>query len=100
MTSPYSQMEEFDENGEPVFADETRSEKDLGVFERAQAGISLYFEEYMRLVPEEARTVNKKLDEKMLALVNRIQIKDEDFMALKVEDPFFGRMTNIMDVIG
>ena len=100
LTSPYSQMEEFDENGEPVFADETRSKKDLGVFERAQAGITEYFEEYMKLVPEEARTENKQLDEKMLAMVNRIQIKDEDFMALQVEDPFFGRMTNIADVIG
>ena len=32
--------------------------------------------------------------------MNRIQILDEDFMSLKVEDPFFGRMTNITDVIG
>ena len=93
-------MEEFDENGDPIFADETRSKKDLGVFERAQDGITKYFDEYMRLVPEAARTENKKLDEKMLALVNRIQIKDDDFMALQVEDPFFGRMTNITDVIG
>lgn len=100
LTSPYSQMEEFDENGDPIFADETRSEKDLGVFERAQDGITEYFEEYMSLVPEGLRTENKKLDEKMLALVNRIQIKDEDFMALQVEDPFFGRMTSIADVIG
>ena len=100
LTSPYSQMEEFDENGDPIFADETRSKKDLGVFERAQDGITKYFDEYMRLVPEAVRTENKKLDEKMLALVNRIQIKDDDFMALQVEDPFFGRMTNITDVIG
>ena len=100
LTSPYSQMEEFDENGNPVFADETRSEKDIKVFERAQAGITDYFEEYMRLVPESARIENKLLDEKMLALINRIQIKDEDFMAVQVEDPFFGRMTAISDVIG
>lgn len=100
LTSPYSQMEEFDREGKPVFADETRSEKDLGVFEKAQNGIAEYFEEYVRLVPEEARIENKRLDEKMLALINRIQINDEDFMALKVEDPFFGRMTNITDVIG
>ena len=100
LTSPYSQMEEFDENGDPVFADETRSEKDIKVFERAQAGITDYFEEYMRLVPESARIENKLLDEKMLALINRIQIKDEDFMALQIEDPFFGRITAISDVIG
>ena len=100
LTSPYSQMEEFDENGEPVFADETRSGTDIKVFEQAQAGIRKYFEEYISLVPQCARYENKMLDEKMLALVNMIQIKDEDFMALKVEDPFFGRMTDIKDVIG
>lgn len=99
LTSPYSQMEEFDENGDPVFADETRSGTDIKVFEQAQAGIRKYFEEYISLVPECARLENKMLDEKMLALVNMIQIKDDDFMALKVEDPFFGRMTNISDVI-
>lgn len=100
LTSPYSQMEEFDENGDPVFADETRSGTDIKVFEQAQAGIKKYFEEYISLVPECARIENKMLDEKMLALVNMVQIKDEDFMALKVEDPFFGRMTDIKDVIG
>ena len=100
LTSPYSQMEEFDENGEPVFAEETRSGTDIKVFEQAQAGIRKYFEEYISLVPQCARYENKMLDEKMLALVNMIQIKDEDFMALKVEDPFFGRMTDIKDVIG
>ena len=42
-----------------------------------------------------ARTENKQLDEKLLALVNRVQILDEDFLALKVEDTFFGRMTDI-----
>ena len=100
LTSPYSQVEEFDQNGEPVFFNETRTEKDLGVFEQAQAGITEFYEEYMRLVPEEARIENKKLDEKILALVNHIQIKDEDFMAMQVEDPFFGRMTDIRDVLG
>ena len=100
LTSPYSQMEEFDENGDPVFADETRSEKDIKVLDQAQAGITDYFEEYMRLTPESVRIENKMLDEKLLALINQIQIKDEDFMALQIEDPFFGRMTAIADVIG
>lgn len=100
LTSPYSQMEEFGENGAPVFADETRGGKDIKVLERAQAGITDYFKEYMRLLPESARIENKMLDEKMLALIHRIQIKDEDFRALQVEDSFFGRMTAIADVIG
>ena len=59
-----------------------------------------YFDEYLALVPEAARTVNKGLDEKLLELVNKILIKDEDFLSLKVENPFFGRMIDIRDVIG
>lgn len=100
LTAPYPQMEEMDNDGNPVFAKETRSAQDLRVFDRAQRGIMGYFEDYLSILPESARKENKKLDEKLLALVNKVQILDEDFLSLKVEDPFFGRMTDIKDVIG
>ena len=100
LTSPYSQMVEFDDEGDPSFADETRSAKDLRCFESAQEGIEEYFRAYVRLLPNEARAENKRLDEVLLSLVNRVKILDEDFLGLKVEDPFFGRMTAITDVIG
>lgn len=100
LTSPYPQIEEFGGDGNPVFAVETRSERDIRCFERAQDGMITYFEEYLRILPEEAREGNKKLGELFLSLVNQIQIKDEDFLSLKIEDPFFGRMTDIKDVIG
>ena len=100
LTAPFPQLEEFDESGEPVFAKETRSKTDIEVFEKAQKGIIEYFEKYIELVPEAARIENKRLDEKILSLVNKIRIMDEDFLKLKVEDPFFGRMTDIRDVIG
>lgn len=41
-----------------------------------------------------------ELDEKLLSLINKVWIKDNDFLSIKVEDPFFGRMTDIKDVIG
>lgn len=100
LTSPYPQMLEMDEDGKPVFAEETRSEKDINVFKRAQDGIEQYFRDYISIVPESSRTVNKVLDEKLLELVNKVKIFDEEFMSIKVEDPFFGRMTDIKDVIG
>lgn len=100
LTSPYPQMLEMDENGNPVFAEETRREADIEVFKRAQDGIIEYFRDYISIVPKDARTVNKKLDEKLLELVNKVQILDEEFLGIKVEDPFFGRMTDIKDVIG
>ncbi len=100
LTSPYPQLEEFDANGNPVFAEETRTDQDIRCFEQAQRGITAYFEEYLAILPETARIENKKLDEKLLSLVNKIMLKDENFLALTVEDPFFGRMTDIKDVIG
>lgn len=100
LTSPYSQMEEFDAEGNPVFAEETRSDEDIRCLERAQCGITAYFEDYLEILPDAARIENKKLDEKLLDLVNKIKIKAEDFLAFQVEDPFFGRMTDIKDIIG
>ncbi len=100
LTSPYPQTAEFDKDGKPVFVQETRSKENIGCFERAQLGIEEYFEDYIRLLPEDERKVNKELDEVFLSLVNKIQILDEDFLNLKVEDPFFGRMTDIREVIG
>lgn len=58
------------------------------------------FDEYIRILPEQERTQNKHLDEIFLALVNNVKIEDGEFMSLTVEDPFFGRMTPITDVIG
>ncbi len=100
LTAPFPQMKEMGPDGEPVYAKETRSESDLKCFERAQDGIIEYFKEYLDIVPESARTVNKRLDEKLLELVNKVKILDEDFLSLKVEDPFFGRMTAMTDVVG
>jgi len=46
LTSSYLQIEELDGDGSPVFATETRSEKDIRCFERAQNGILTYFEDF------------------------------------------------------
>ena len=100
LTAPYPQMLEMDDDGNPVFDKETRSDHDLKTFDRAQSGIIKFFKDYLAIVPESERRVNKKLDEMLLALVNKVQILDDDFLSLKVEDPFFGRMTDIKDVLG
>lgn len=100
LTSPYPQTEEFDGEGNPIFAAETRSEQDVQCFQKVQEGIFAYVKEYLQILPEGLRKGNKKLDESFLSLINKIQIKDKNFLALKVEDPFFGRMTDIKDVIG
>ncbi len=99
LTSPYPQMVEMNNNGDPVFANETRTSQDIGCIDRIQNGIVAFFNDYKEIIPENLISINKNLDEILLALVNRIKILDEEFMAIKVEDPFFGRMTDIRDII-
>lgn len=99
LTAPHPSVQEFDEHGQPVYALETRSEKDICCFKRAQEGILDYFKAYIQLCPKTEKIINRKLDEVFLKLIHEIKITDSDFLNLVVEDPFFNRMTNITDVL-
>lgn len=99
LTAPHASIYEFDSNGSPIYAKETRNERDLYCVSQMQKGISEYFEKYLKLCPESKFTVNKQLDEVFLGLVHKIKILDKDFLSMKVEDPFFNRMTDITDVV-
>lgn len=99
LTSPEASIEEFDENGEPMFASETRTQKDIDCFMRTQEGILEYVRKYIEICPTSEMCINKKLDEVFLTLIHNIEIRDKDFLSLIVEDPFFNRMTDITDVL-
>ena len=45
------------------------------------------------------RKQSKELDEVILGLIHNLEIKDDDFLSLVVEDPFFNRMTGIKELI-
>lgn len=99
LTSPDPSVNEFDENGKPVYSKETRSKEMLECIKEIQEGILEYLENYLLLVPDSERTVNKPLDEAFLSLLSKLSITDEGFNSLALEDPFFGRNTNIKDII-
>lgn len=99
LTSPSPSVDEFDEAGQPIYAKETRSEESLRCVEKMQKGILDYAKDYLSLVDVPDRKINKKLDEAFLSLIGKIQITDQSFNSLVIEDPFFGRMTNIKDVL-
>lgn len=99
LTAPMPSVREFDENGNPLYAEETRGEGDIRCFQEAQEGIRGYFREYLKLCPISARKTNKRLDEIFLTLIHGIEITDHDFLNLKVEDPFFNRMTDMTDML-
>ena len=99
LTAPHPQVLEFDENGEPVYAEETRSRQELCCFEEMQQGILDYFEDYLTLLPKEWNQENKGLDEKILKLIRGLQVTDPKFRSLRVEDPFFNRTTEVSDLL-
>lgn len=99
LTSPDPLVIEFLEDGTPVYAPETRTQKDVQCSMRIQDGIVDYFKEYLSKCCAEKRKINKKLDEEFLKLIHNVEIKDNDFLGLIVEDPFFNRMTDITDVL-
>ncbi|NLK38018.1 MAG: hypothetical protein GX299_08030 [Epulopiscium sp.] len=99
LTSPEPSLDEFDSQGNPVYASETRSEKDIACFMRAQEGILEYVDTYLKICPKSERKINKKLDEKFLMLIHNVAIRDKDFLNLRIEDPFFNRVTDIADVL-
>lgn len=99
LTSPMPSVKEFDENGEPCYAQETRKDKDIVCFLKAQEGIFNYFKTYLKICPGSEMKADKKLDELFLMLIHGITILDKNFEELKVEDPFFNRMTDVSDLI-
>lgn len=41
----------------------------------------------------------KRLDEIFLSLLHQMEILEKRFLDLKVEDPFFNRTTEVMDLV-
>ena len=99
LTSPEPSVNEFDEGGKPVYSKETRSGEMLKCIKEIQEGILEYLDDYLSLVPNSEWTVNKPLDEAFLSLLNKVLITDEGFNSLVLEDPFFGRNTNVKDLL-
>ncbi len=99
LTSQEPSIVGFHENGTPCYTRETRTQQELRCIEKMQDGITDYFLKYCSLCPKDKTEADQKLDEKLLNQIHRIRILDEDFWALKVEDAFFNRMTNMSDLI-
>lgn len=99
LTSPDPSLLEFDSKGNPVYAKETRPKADIDCVLNIHDGVLKYIERFLYICPESERSINKKLDEGFLKLVQNVKIGDDDFLSLVVEDPFFNRTTDIKDLI-
>lgn len=99
LTSSEPSIEEFDMDGNPVYSNETRSQRNLECILTVQQGIKEYVKDYLKICPMEVHKINKKQDEVFLHLIRKLEIRANDFVDLTIEDPFFNRMTDITDII-
>lgn len=99
LTAPHPSVVDFDRNGQPIYARETRSDEDIHCSEKMQDGVMDYFKLYLKLCPITERTVDKEIDGIFLDLIHKLKISARDFWNLIIEDPFFNRMTDMADVI-
>lgn len=99
LTSDQPSVIGFDNKGSAIYAKEFRSKEDLKCFKMVQEGIYHYFQTYLELCPEGERCENKKLNEVILELIHGIEIRDDIFRGMMVEDQFFNRITEIDDLL-
>lgn len=99
LTAPHPSIHGFSEDGAPIYTEETRSNSDMECFMAIQEGVLDYFRTYIKLCPKKELAINKRVDEILLSLLHHVEILDEEFNKLKVEDPFFNRMTNVVDLL-
>ena len=99
LTSDKPSVVGFSESGSPVYAYESRAKQDIICVSKIQEGITDYFRMYIQICPDLVNSINKNMDEVYLSLLHKIQIGCNEFLKLKVEDTFFNRMTNMMDLI-
>ena len=92
-------LRRFDKRRTPIYADETRTQADIQCIQMVQEGILDYFGIYLKICPERNMMEDKKMDAKILTLLHSVSILDESFLNLKVEDPFFNRITNMTDLL-
>ncbi|MBD5478591.1 MAG: hypothetical protein HDR08_07125 [Lachnospiraceae bacterium] len=99
LTAEEPSVTEFDENGRPIFAEETRSPEDKACVRKVQEGILDYFRQYIKYCPPEERKINRSLDAGCLRLIGNLEITVQDFRNLRVEDAFYHRMTEMTDIL-
>ena len=58
-----------------------------------------YFQTFLALNPEWEQSEEKELGSSILSLLHEIEIWNKDFLALKVDDPFFHRVSDVSDLL-
>ena len=99
LTSPFPSVSEFDSEGRPVYEKEPRNRDEIACIEEVQQGIMEYWQDSFTFCEETEEPIFDRMDERLLALIHRIRLLGNPILDLKVQDPFFGRITPVSDLI-
>lgn len=97
LTSPQPSVLEFNEKGKPIYAEETRNERDIACIMDIQYGITSFFQDYI-MMKKDSNDYSPEFGELILDLVHQFEIRSE-IVDMKVEDVFFNRYTDIQDLL-
>lgn len=70
ITSPAPSLNSMDEHGEPVYAEEVRSEKQLRYVREMQNTIREYFDDYLKLLYVPGETIDQEVSDRILNLMD------------------------------
>lgn len=99
LTSQSPSLKEINEQGEFIYQQEMRTNKELECIEAIQEGIRKYFLTYKNLHICYVENEDRELDEKILGLIHKLKIDNKTFLELKLNDIFFHRITKMEELI-
>lgn len=99
LTSPEPSVLEFDGDGKPVYEAESRSAEAIVCAMEVQEGILDYFRNYLSICEGWENSTDGELDEAFLALIHRLEIKNEAFLGLKNENVIMNRSAAVADLL-
>lgn len=99
LTSDMPSLTSFDADGKAIYSEEKRTADDMRCIRKMQEGIRDYFREYLKLHEGNLPVINRKADEKFLALIHHLEIHEKRFTKMKVEDIFVNRFTDLSSLI-
>lgn len=97
LTSNEPSVEDMDENGIPIMAEEIRTRQELEMLQKIQEGIEEFFFEYMRTIYSKKKKLEEKLPEMFLRMYKEVYFVDEckDIKKRKLYEDMHGKFYDI-----
>lgn len=95
ISAPHPSVIDFTSDGEPVYDKEERSDEEVDAMEHIQDGILRFARDYVRICPDDYRTINTELSARFMGLIHKIQINSDAFKNIRNIDPFVNRITDV-----